>query len=133
MRFAEDFWANVEAAADFEAALVRPSCKTFDAAVAAFADVVFGVLAAWDKALAAAVLEATPVDLLCRTADAFCATVALVVFPLCAAADCARVAKLPLSTAPPLCFAVALWTRDAAVGVMGVDFLGGVIFVMVFC
>jgi len=37
---------------------------------------------------------------------------------LCAAADCARAAKLPLLTRPPLVLAVALWMRDAAAWVI---------------
>lgn len=69
--------ANALAAAVFDSALVRPSRKTFDAAVAAIADVVFW-LPVCASALAAAVLEFLPVSLLCSTLDATVATALLV-------------------------------------------------------
>ena len=64
--------ANADAAALFEAVLVRPSRITAEAAVAAFAEVVF-VGTTWDSALPAAAFDAAPVDELERTAEDFCA------------------------------------------------------------
>lgn len=57
-------------AADFEAALVRPSRSTWEAAVTARADVCSLGAAFWVNALPAAVFEAAPVDPLDRTFDA---------------------------------------------------------------
>jgi hypothetical protein len=74
--------ANALAAADFEAALVRPSRSTEDAAVAAFEDVVFAGAPVWERALAAAVLEREPVDALLRVCEALVAAFVPVVFPL---------------------------------------------------
>lgn len=46
--------------------------------------------------------------------------------PPLAAALCARAAKLPFATAPPVERAVADWMRDAAVWVIGADGAAGV-------
>lgn len=61
-------WASADPAALLEAALVRPSRKTADAAVAAFADVALGG-ATCDNALPAADFDAFPVELLERTVE----------------------------------------------------------------
>ena len=61
-------WARAEPAAVFDAALVRPSRRTADAEVAAFAEVTFGGETC-DRELPAAVFEALPVEPLVRTAD----------------------------------------------------------------
>ena len=71
--------ANALAAADFDAGLVRPSRKTFDAADALEADVCFAGEDACDSALAAADLEAAPVFGLLRVFDAAVAAFGLVV------------------------------------------------------
>ncbi len=71
---------NAEPAALLDAALVRPSCNTFEAAVAAFAEVTFEVCD-WDNALPAAVFEFLPVEALSRTFDALWAAFAPVVLP----------------------------------------------------
>lgn len=63
---ARDRCASAEPAALFDAALVRPSRRTADAAVAAFADVAFAG-ATCASALPAARFEATPVDGLLST------------------------------------------------------------------
>jgi hypothetical protein len=63
---------NAEPAALLEAALVRPSCRTFEAAVAAFAEVTL-LLPVWDNVLPAADFEAVPVEELDRTLLAFLA------------------------------------------------------------
>lgn len=101
--------------------LVRPSRSTFDAAVAADEEVTF-FGATCDKALPAAALEDLPVVLLVSTVEAAFAACTPVVFAtaLLVVADCARAAKLFFATTPPLDFAVALWIRDAALGVIGV-------------
>lgn len=64
--------AKADPAALFDAALVRPSRNTADAAVAAFAEVTL-VGATCDSVLPALVLEFAPVELLCRTFDALLA------------------------------------------------------------
>lgn len=71
--------ASAEPAADFDAALVLPSRRTAEAAVAAFAKVAFGGETC-DRELPAALFEALPVDALERTADALRATPELVTF-----------------------------------------------------
>jgi hypothetical protein len=68
------------AAADFDAALVRPSLSTFDAALAALAEVVFFGAPAWESALPAAFFEVAPVDLLMSVFDAADADLLPVVF-----------------------------------------------------
>lgn len=72
-------WASADPAALLEATLVRPSRKTADAAVAAFADVVLGG-ATWDRALPAADLDALPVESLDRTEEELFATLPPVIF-----------------------------------------------------
>jgi hypothetical protein len=67
-------------ATDFESALLRPSRKTFEAAVAAAAEVSFSGDDAWARALAEAVFEALPVLLDFRFAEAFDAISSLVTF-----------------------------------------------------
>lgn len=75
-----------------------------------------------DKALPAAVLDELPVVPLVNTVEADFAACVPVVFTtvLLVAADCALAAKLFFATTPPLDFAVALWIRDAALGIIGV-------------
>jgi hypothetical protein len=73
-------WDNALAAADFDALLDRPSRRTFDAAEAAFDEVVFLGAFVCERALAAADLDFLLVDLLRRTDDAFFATDLLVTF-----------------------------------------------------
>jgi hypothetical protein len=71
-----------------------------------------------DKVLPAVDLDDFPVAPLERTVDAaFAACVPVTFAPV--AADCARAAKLFFATPPPLDFAVALWIRAAAWGVIG--------------
>lgn len=71
--------ARAEPAADLDAALVRPSLRTAEAAVAAFADVTFdGATCASE--LPAALFDALPVDPLERTVDDLVATLGLVTF-----------------------------------------------------
>ena len=65
-------------AADFDALLVLPSRKTFDAALAAFFEVTLLGAFVWDKALPAAVLDLEPVDLLRSVFDALLAAFGLV-------------------------------------------------------
>jgi hypothetical protein len=72
-------WASADPAALLEAALVRPSRKTADAAVAAFADVALGG-ATCDNALPAADFDAFPVELLERTEEELFATLLPVIF-----------------------------------------------------
>lgn len=67
-------------AADFDALLVLPSRKTFDAALAALFEVTLLGAFVWDKALPAAVLDLRPVDLLLSVFDAFLAAFGLVTF-----------------------------------------------------
>jgi hypothetical protein len=69
------------AAADFEAALVRPSLITLDAALAAFGEVIFAGALVCESALPA-VRDFAPVDLLVSVFDAFDAALPPVVFPL---------------------------------------------------
>lgn len=71
------FWLSVEPAALFDATPVRPSRKTFEAAVAAVFEVVL-LLLVCAKALPAAVLEAAPVAGLFNTFAAAFATFGLV-------------------------------------------------------
>ncbi len=66
------------AAAVFEALLVRPSLKTFEAALAALGDVTSPGALLWVRALPAAVLDALLVDGLLRTLDAALAAFGLV-------------------------------------------------------
>lgn len=70
------------AAADFDAALVRPSPSTFDAALPALAEVLFFDAPVCESALPAAFLEAAPVDPLRSVFDAADAALLPVVFPL---------------------------------------------------
>lgn len=74
--------ASALAAADFDAALVRPSPSTLDAAVAAFAEVVFFGAPVCERALPPAFLDAEPVDPLLSVFDAADAALLPVVFPL---------------------------------------------------
>ena len=67
-------------AADFDALLVLPSRKTFDAALAAFFEVTLLGAFVCDKALPAAVLDLRPVDLLLSVFDALLAAFGLVTF-----------------------------------------------------
>jgi hypothetical protein len=76
------FWERALPAADFDALLVRPSRRVFEAAEAALAEVVL-LDPVWDSALPAADLDAWPVDLLVRVFDALDEALPLVVF-LCA-------------------------------------------------
>jgi hypothetical protein len=62
-----------------DAALVRPSRSTFDAAVAAFVDVTFGGLTCASE-LPAALFDDFPVEVLDNTFDAFLAAFGPVVF-----------------------------------------------------
>jgi hypothetical protein len=55
-------WAKALPAADFDAAEVRPSLSTLEAAVAARADVVSFLAFDWVKALPAAAFDAFPVE-----------------------------------------------------------------------
>ena len=71
--------ARAEPAADLEDALVRPSLRTWDAAVAAFAEVTFGG-ATCERELPAADFELWPVEALDRTRDDLVATLELVTF-----------------------------------------------------
>ena len=71
--------ASADPAALLEAALVRPSRRTADAAVAAFADVALGG-ATWDKALPAADFDAFPAELLERTEEELFAALLPVIF-----------------------------------------------------
>lgn len=75
--------ANALAAADLDAALVRPSRRTDDAAVAAFDDVVFAGAPDWDSALPAAVFDREPVEGFWSVFDAFEAARPPVVLPIC--------------------------------------------------
>jgi hypothetical protein len=70
------------AAADLEAALVRPSRITDEAAVAALDDVVLAGAAVCESALAAAVFDRAPVEPLCIVRDALDAALLPVTFPL---------------------------------------------------
>lgn len=71
--------ARAEPAADLDAELVRPSLRTAEAAVAAFAEVTFdGATCASE--LPAALFDALPVDPLERTVDDLVATLGLVTF-----------------------------------------------------
>ena len=72
-------WASAEPAALLEAGLVRPSRRTADAAVAAFADVTLGG-ATCDNALPAADFDVLPVELFERTEEELFAALALVIF-----------------------------------------------------
>jgi hypothetical protein len=72
-------WASADPAALLAAALVRPSRKTADAAVAAFADVALGG-ATCDNALPAADFDVFPVELLERTEEEFFAALLPVIF-----------------------------------------------------
>ena len=74
MLFFDGVWANALAAADFDAALVRPSVSVLDAAVAAFALVCFFGASVCDNALPAADLDALLVDPDESVCDAFFAT-----------------------------------------------------------
>lgn len=67
-------------AADFDALLVRPSSKTFEAAEAALADVCFAGAFRCDNALPPAVFDFEPVDLLRIVLDALLAAVLPVTF-----------------------------------------------------
>lgn len=78
--FASARCASAEPAALFAATLVRPSLSTFEAAVAALAEVTFFADATCDNALPAAVLDACPVALLSRTVDALFDALLPVVF-----------------------------------------------------
>ena len=69
--------ASAEPAADLDAALVRPSLNTAEAAPAALAEVTF-CGATWASELPAALLDALPVEALVRTVDDLVATLELV-------------------------------------------------------
>jgi len=66
-------------AADFEAALVRPSRITLEAALAAFDEVVFLGASVCESALPAAAFDLEPVEPLCSVFDALDAAFAPVV------------------------------------------------------
>lgn len=74
------FWAKALPAADFEAALVRLSCSTFEAALAAGAEVVFFGAFTCASALPAADFDFAPVCGERRVFDAFLAAARPVVF-----------------------------------------------------
>ena len=76
----EGLWARVLPAADFDALLVLPSRRTFDAALAALFEVTLLGAFVWDKALPAAVLDLRPVNLLRSVFDALLAAFGLVTF-----------------------------------------------------
>ena len=78
--FFDAFWDKALPAADFDALLDLPSWSTFDAAVAAFAEVCFLGALFWDSALPAAVLDFEPVDLLVNVFEALLAAFLLVTF-----------------------------------------------------
>jgi hypothetical protein len=61
---------NADPAALFDAALVRPSLRTFDALDAALGDVIFLGAPTCERALPAAVFEFLPVEPFARTCDA---------------------------------------------------------------
>lgn len=71
-------------AADFDAALVRPSRRTFEAARAADAEVTFFGAFLCESALPAARLDVALADLLRRVFDAFEAALRLVTFDVLA-------------------------------------------------
>lgn len=75
-------WARALAAADLDAADVRPSVRTLDAALAAAADVVLLGAPTWARALAAAVFELAPVADELSVFDALDAALAPVDLPV---------------------------------------------------
>jgi hypothetical protein len=75
-------------AALLEAALVRPSRRTEEAALADFDEVVFFGALVWDSALPAAVFERLPVAPLCSVLEALDAALDPVVFPLAMIISC---------------------------------------------
>ncbi len=87
-------WESALPAADFEAALVRPSRNTPEAALAACGDVVlFGALVC-ERALPAALRDLAPVEPLVSVFDAFDAALPPVVSPLAIATSELGWAKL---------------------------------------
>jgi hypothetical protein len=72
------FCANALPAADLESLLVRPSLNTFDAAVAAFAEVTFSGALVCDSVLPAAVFDFWAVLVLVSVFDALDAALWLV-------------------------------------------------------
>jgi hypothetical protein len=80
VRLFDGFCERALPAADFDAALVRPSRSVLDAALPALAEVDFPGALTWDSALPAAVFDAAPVDLLPKVFEAWDAALFPVVF-----------------------------------------------------
>jgi hypothetical protein len=90
---------NALAAADLDAALVRPSRRTDDAAVAAFDEVVFAGAPDWDNALPAAVFDREPVEMFWSVFEAFEAARPPVILPI-SYLSCIAVARGTLAWGP---------------------------------